>query len=295
MNKSITPCLWFDHQAEDAAVFYTSLFDNSHIGTISRFGKEGFEFHGQKEGTVMTVAFQLSGQPFTALNGGPDFEFNPSVSFYVVCETEEEVDFLWKNLSEQGSIMMELGSYDWSQKYGWLSDRYGVSWQISLGKLADTGQKISPAFLFMGSQHSQAEEAVQFYTSVFPGSGVKGILRYSADENEPVGSVKHAQFSLQNQTFMIMGNSMPHAFVFNEAISFQVLCDTQEEIDYYWIKLTEGGQESMCGWLRDKYGISWQIIPSVLEDLMSNPEKAGKVTQAFMQMRKFEIEKLVNI
>lgn len=294
MKHPITPCLWFNNQAEEAVTLYTSLFSNSSVGFVSRIGKEGFEMHGQPEGTVLTMAFSLNGQAFTALNGGPHFSFNPSVSFYVVCETEKEVDFLWKNLSENGNVMMPLGSYEWSVKYGWLNDRFGVSWQISLDKPENTEQQISPALMFMGRQHSLSEEAVHFYISVFEDSNIKSILRYKAGEGEIEGSVRHAQFSLQNQSFMIMGHSMEHNFYFSEALSFQVLCDTQEEIDYYWDKLTEGGSEGQCGWLKDKYGISWQILPSVLGELMSNPEKAGKVMQAFLPMKKLEIANLMD-
>jgi predicted 3-demethylubiquinone-9 3-methyltransferase (glyoxalase superfamily) len=294
MKHPIVPCLWFNNQAEEAANFYTSLFRNSTIGAVSRFGKDGFEVHGQAEGTVLTIAFSLNGQGFTALNGGPLFSFNPSVSFYVVCETEAEVDLLWENLLKGGSVMMPLDRYEWSPKYGWLNDRFGISWQISLDKLENTGQQISPAFLFMGGQHPLAEEAVHFYTSVFYGSEIRGILRYKAGEGEAEGSVRHAQFRLQNQTFMIMGNSMQHNFNFNEAISFQVSCDTQDEIDYYWDRFSEGGSEGQCGWIKDKYGLSWQVVPAILGKLMSNPEKSGKVMQAFMPMKKLEIAKLMN-
>ena len=292
MKKQITPCLWFAKEAEEAASFYCSLFSISKIESISHYGKEGFEVHGQKEGTVLTVGFRLNGQPFTTLNGGPIFKFNPSISFYVVCGTEKEVDFLWENLSQGGTVMMPLNAYDWSKKYGWLNDRYGLSWQISLDKIENTGQKFSPALLFMGELHAKAEEAVNFYTSVFPGSSIKGILRYGKDENETEGTVKHAQFTLNNQTYMIMGNSQPNDFNFNESISFQVFCGNQDEIDYYWNKLSEGGSEGQCGWLKDRYSVSWQIIPEILEELMSNPEKAGSVMKAFLPMKKFDIEKL---
>lgn len=153
MDIQISPCLWFDNQAEEAALFYTSVFKNSKIIAISRYGKEGFETHGQKEGTVMVVSFEINGQTFTALNGGPIFKFS-------------------------------------------------------------------------------------------------------------------------------------------EAVSFIVYCDTQDEIDYYWQKLTEGGEESYCGWLKDKYSLSWQIVPTILSQLMSDPSKRGRATNAFMQMRKFDIAKL---
>lgn len=154
-NPSITICLWFDHQAEEAANFYVSIFRNSKIEKIHRYGKEGFDIHGGKAGTVMTVSFQLEGQPFTALNGGPVFKFT-------------------------------------------------------------------------------------------------------------------------------------------EAISFQKYCDTQEDIDYYWGKLAEGGIDGSCGWLKDKYGVSWQVIPSILPALLADPAKSAAVTKAFLQMKKFDLATLQN-
>lgn len=152
--QPITPCLWFDNQAEEAALFYTSVFKNSRIDSIQRYGKEGLDIHGQKEGSVMTVSFCLNGQTFTAINGGPVFRFT-------------------------------------------------------------------------------------------------------------------------------------------EAISFQVYCKTQDEIDYYWNKLAEDGEEGQCGWLKDKYGVSWQIIPVILPELLKDPEKAGRVTRAFLQMKKLDIAGLL--
>lgn len=153
MKNHMTICLWFDNQAEEAARFYTSIFDNSKIESISRYGKEGFEVHGQKEGTVMTVNFTINGQSFTALNGGPLFKFN-------------------------------------------------------------------------------------------------------------------------------------------EAISLEIFCDNQKEIDFYWNKLTAGGEEGQCGWLKDKFGVSWQVIPSILQKLMTDPARSGGVTEALLKMKKLDIEKL---
>ena len=121
-SQKITPCLWFDYQAEEAAKFYTSLFQDSAIGTITRYGKEGFEVHGRPEGSVMTVNFRLEGQEFTALNGGPLFKFTEAISFVVKCETQAEVDRYWNQLGEGGD--------ERAQQCGWLKDKYGVSWQI---------------------------------------------------------------------------------------------------------------------------------------------------------------------
>lgn len=121
-TQKITPCLWFDHQAEEAANFYTSLFPNSRIGTVTRYGEAGREHHGKTPGTVMTVAFELDGQPFTALNGGPVFQFNEAISFQIPCRTQEEIDHYWEKLSEGGDPQ--------AQQCGWLKDKYGVSWQV---------------------------------------------------------------------------------------------------------------------------------------------------------------------
>lgn len=120
--QRITPCLWFDDQAEEAAKLYTSIFKNSKITEISRYGEAGREVHGKPPGSVMTVAFELDGQGFTALNGGPTFKFNEAVSFQINCETQAEVDHYWEKLSRGGD--------PGAQQCGWLKDRYGVSWQV---------------------------------------------------------------------------------------------------------------------------------------------------------------------
>jgi predicted 3-demethylubiquinone-9 3-methyltransferase (glyoxalase superfamily) len=127
--QKINPCLWFDTQAEEAANFYTTIFKNSTIKNISRYGKAGFEFHGKPEGSVMTVEFVLDGQAFTALNGGPTFKFNEAISFQVFCKTQEEVDYFWDKLSQDGDKQ--------AQQCGWLKDKFGVSWQIVPEVLAE--------------------------------------------------------------------------------------------------------------------------------------------------------------
>jgi predicted 3-demethylubiquinone-9 3-methyltransferase (glyoxalase superfamily) len=285
--QKITPNLWFDHQAEEAVQFYSEVFEDAAIRHVSRYGKEGFDVHGMPEGTVLTVDFQLAGQNFVALNGGPHFRFNPSESFYVTCETKDETDEVWNRLAEGGNVLMPIGKYDWSERYGWLQDRYGVSWQISLGNLKDVGFKFCPSLLFTGRLFGKAEEAVHFYTSVFSPSGVEGIMKNPAD-----GSVLHAQFYLHGQTFMIMESSLEHKFEFNEAVSYIIHCDNQDEVDYYWDKLSEGGELQQCGWLKDKFGVSWQVVPRVLYELLNDKAKAPRVMDALMKMVKLDIAKL---
>jgi predicted 3-demethylubiquinone-9 3-methyltransferase (glyoxalase superfamily) len=295
-KKLISNGLWFDSQAEEAAKFYTSVFPNSKVGDIVRYGKEGFEIHKRPAGSVMVAEFELSGEKFMGLNGGPLFKFNPSLSYFVVCETMEETDRIWNTLLDGGKVMMPYQKYDWSEKYGWLSDRYGLSWQISYGKLSDVGQKITPSFLFVGDLCGRAEEAIQFYTSVFKDSSVEGIMKHPAGGKEREGTVAHAQFKLAGQTFMIMESSdLEHNFKFNEAISIIVNCQTQKEIDYYWEKFTaNGGKEIECGWVKDKFGVSWQVDSVELTQMLkdSDKEKVARVTNAFLHMKKFDVAKL---
>jgi predicted 3-demethylubiquinone-9 3-methyltransferase (glyoxalase superfamily) len=276
-SNIIYPCLWFDGNAKEATDFYCSVFDNSVI-----------TYENQ-----MVVIFESSGQKFMCLNGGPEFTINPSVSFYVLCETEEEINRLWKKLLVGGSELMPLDKYDWSSKYVWLQDKFGVTWQLSYGGMEKTGQKISPVLMFTDKQAGKAEQAVRFYTSVFKGSEIIGIVKYDKDDNDVEGTVKHAEFTLNNKALMAMDSSFMHQFSFNEAVSLVIDCETQEEIDYFWERLTEGGEEIQCGWLKDKFSVSWQIVPTILFKLMSDPSRAERVTRAFLQMKKFEIEKLI--
>ena len=234
--------------------------------------------------------FELEGIQFMGLNGGPMFKINPSISFFVYCKSEEEIDKKWKQLSDGGSVLMALNKYPWNDKYGWCQDKYGVNWQLMLHDPA--GQKIVPSFMFTQEQSGRAEEAINFYTSIFDNSKIEFISRYEKGEGDVEGHIKHARFTLNGQVFVAMESSGPHQFKFNEAVSIVVPCDDQEEIDYYWNKLTEGGKESQCGWLKDKFGVSWQIVPTVLGKLMSSPEKSKKVMEVVMRSIKFNIKEL---
>jgi predicted 3-demethylubiquinone-9 3-methyltransferase (glyoxalase superfamily) len=277
MNHSIYPCIWFDGNGKEAAAFYCSLFSNSSI-TVD---------------TPMVVHFELHGEKIMALNGGPMFKANPSISFFVICETDEEINLLYEQLSSNGKIMMPLDKYEWSERYAFFEDRFGISWQLMKGNYSDVNQKIIPSFLFVDEQYGKAEAAVRFYTETFPSSTITGILFYSPEEDQMSGSVKYAQFTLNGKVFMAMDGYGTYSYKFNEAISFVVECGTQEEIDFYWNRLTaDGGAESMCGWLKDQFGISWQIIPKVLGKLMSDGERGSRVMQALLKMKKLDIATL---
>jgi predicted 3-demethylubiquinone-9 3-methyltransferase (glyoxalase superfamily) len=288
--QSITPFLWFNDQAEEAASFYVSLFRNSKTGTKTYYNEEVAEVAGMPVGSVMTVDFQLEGQDFIALNGNTENPFTPAVSFFVACETPEEIDRLWQKLSEDGIALMPLDQYPFSEKYGWVQDKFGVSWQLIL---KERKQKIAACLLFVGAQAGKAEEAMNVYTSIFPNSRIVSLERY--DEGPDAGKVKHAIFTLDGQEFSAMDSGMPeHAFAFTMAVSFMVNCETQTEVDHFWEKLTKGGKEIHCGWLTDPYGVPWQITPIVLNELRkdSDPEKSRRAMKAMMEMDKIDIATL---
>jgi len=292
MNKTnmekITPHLWFDNNAEEAAKFYTSIFKDSRLKNVTTL-------HNTPSGTVEIITIEVLGQEFTLISAGPLFKFNPSVSFLVACSTKEEVNELWKKLSEGGTALMDLGEYPFSEKYGWVQDKYGLSWQIMFMGDHKIKQRIIPTLMFVGKQNGKAEEAINFYSSVFGNARVGDILRYSkGEEPDKEGTVKNASFMLEDQDFAAMDSAREHNFAFNESISFMVHCNTQKEIDYYWEKLSVYPEAEQCGWLKDKYGLSWQIVPNIMDEMLkdNDKKKIARVTEAFLQMKKLDIAKL---
>jgi predicted 3-demethylubiquinone-9 3-methyltransferase (glyoxalase superfamily) len=204
----------------------------------------------------------------------------------VECESADEVDTLWNALIDGGLALMELGEYPFSPRYGWLQDRFGVHWQLSQG---NTPQSIKPCLLFMRDQFGRAEEAMRLYTQVFDDSSIGEIFRGEK------GQVSYGPFTITGQEFIAMEDDSDHIHTFSEGLSLYVDCADQAEVDRYWNALTaNGGEESQCGWLKDPFGVSWQIIPRRLTDLTADPdkEKAARVTQAMLQMQKIEVDKL---
>lgn len=289
--QKIIPSLWFDGRAEEAMRLYTSVFKNSKAGKISYFGEEG---PGEK-GTPLAVTFQIEGLEFMGINGGPQFTFTPAVSLFVNCTSGEEMDELFTRLSDGGRVLMEPGSYPFSEKFAWFDDKYGLSWQLNYaGGVGTFKQKIVPFLMFVGEVNGKAEEAVRFYTSLFNNSVITGVEHWGPDENEPEGTLKQARFSLSGLEFMAMDSSLAHPFTFTPAFSFLVNCRDQQEVDRFWEKLSENGKKGQCGWLDDQYGISWQIVPEALGEMMSDkdPQKSARVRKAVLKMNKLDVKEL---
>jgi predicted 3-demethylubiquinone-9 3-methyltransferase (glyoxalase superfamily) len=293
--QKIVPHFWFDKGAKEAAEFYCSFFPDSKVTSVTTL-------HDTPSGDVDTVSFELWGQKFMGIGAGPLFKFNPSISFFVNFDpsreenAREKLDAMWQKLSEGGNALMPLDKYPFSEWYGWIEDKYGISWQLILTDPdGDPRPPIVPSLMFVGDVCGKAEEAINFYLSVFKNSKKGIIARYPKGmEPDQEGTLMFSDFILENQWFAAMDSAHEHKFSFNEAISLMVYCDTQEEIDGYWEKLSAVPEAEQCGWLKDRYGVSWQIVPTAMDEMMSQgtPEQMRRVTEAFLAMKKFDLAEL---
>lgn len=278
MSNKIYPCLWFDGTAKAAAALYVSAFPGARITTD----------------TPMVVMLEIFGKKIMGLNGGPVFKINPSVSLFVLCETVEETNKAWDKLADGGKVLMPIDKYFWSERYGWVQDRFGMTWQVSVVDKPGDPPKITPSLLFTGARFGQAEQAVKCYTEIFDPASTEVMYHYP-DGDANAGKVMFSESLLNGSNLIAMDGPGEHGYTFNEAVSLVVDCDGQEEVDYYWDKLTaDGGEESRCGWLKDRFGISWQIVPRQLIAALNNPdrEKAGHAMTAMMKMNKIIIADL---
>ncbi|HEX6431866.1 MAG TPA: VOC family protein [Niastella sp.] len=300
--QKIIPHLWFDKEAKEAAQFYTSVFPDSKITHTTLL-------RNTPSGDCDLVSFELWNHKFMALSAGPYFRLNPSISFIVNFDplffgsspdrdkaARQKIDAVWDQLTDGGIVLMEIGEYPFSKRYGWVTDKYGVSWQLMLTDPAgEPRPPIIPSLLFVKSKCGKAEEAINFYLSVFKNAKTGSIHHYPKGmEPDKEGNVMFADFLLENNWFAAMDSAREHNFDFNEAVSFMVSCADQSEIDYYWQKLSAVPEAEVCGWMKDKYGVSWQITSSFIEEIMAtgSQEQIDRITQALLPMKKLDIATL---
>jgi predicted 3-demethylubiquinone-9 3-methyltransferase (glyoxalase superfamily) len=273
MKNQLFPCLWFESDSKSAAEFYCSIFRNSKIIAENNFA----------------VTFSSSGQNFLCLNGNHHTKFNSSISFIINSSSKEELTDNWEKMIKGSKVLMPLQTYPWSEYYGWIQDRFGINWQLMLNPSRKDLTQFIPAMMFSDLNFGKAEAAIKFYTSIFDNSELKFTSRYGSEHGDQAGKINHAQFKLNDQLFAAMDSGVMHGISFNEAISLVITCDTQSEIDFYWDKLSAGGKEGQCGWLKDRFGLSWQVVPSILPTLLADPSKSKKVMEAFLKMKKFDL------
>lgn len=294
MAQKIIPNLWFDGSAKEAVDFYVAAFPDSQVMLTEYYPKEGLlDFQQALAGKELTIEFQLGGLQFTAINAGPEFSFNPSISFMVNFDSSRDdhaygnLDELWHVLSDGGEILMPLDEYPYSQRYGWVKDKYGLTWQLLLtDPQSEPRPFIIPSLMFGNGVTNRAEEAILFYTSLFNDATINTLARYTEQTGDAKeGALMFADFMLEDQWFAAMDSGARQDFTFNEAVSLSVACKDQEEIDYLWSKLSTVPEAEQCGWCKDQFGVSWQIVPGNMAELMKRPTAFANM----MQMKKIII------
>jgi predicted 3-demethylubiquinone-9 3-methyltransferase (glyoxalase superfamily) len=297
--QKIIPHLWFDKEAKEAAKFYTSIFPDSRVNNVT-------EMRNTPSGDTDVVSFELWDQQFMAISAGPLFKFNPSISFMVNFdpllfddskeEAREKLDAVWNKLAEGGKVLMPIDKYPFSERYGWVQDKYGLSWQLILtDPKGEPRPAIMPSFLFVDNKYGSAETAIDFYVKIFNNAQKGSVHRYgNNDSGDDENAVMFADFKLENTWFAAMDSAQEHGYDFNEAVSFLVQCEDQSEIDYYFKKLSAVPESEQCGWVKDKFGMSWQITPAEMQEMMTKGtrEQVDRLTQAFLKMKKLDIAKL---
>lgn len=295
MSSSITLHLWFDKEAKEAAEFYCSVFPESRITGVTTI-------NDTPSGDSEMISFTVWGFPFMAISAGPHFKMNPSVSCIVNFDpsrdpnAREMLDEAWDKLSDGGIALMPLDWYPFSERYGWIQDKYGFTWQLMLTNPdGEPRPAIVPSMMFIGENCGKAEEARELYLTVFRNAKPGALVKYGpGQEPDREGTVMFTDFMLENTWLAAMDSAHAHRFSFNEAISLLVNCETQEEIDHYWEHLSAVPEAEQCGWLKDRYGVSWQISASSLDEMMTRgtPEQRNRVTKAFLKMKKFNLAEL---
>lgn len=286
MTNKIAYCLWCNDNATEVLEFYSNTFPRFKL--LSRSDYPGTN-------KLLMAEMMIEDRKFQLLNGNVNFFMNPAISFMLQLENADDVKMLHDKLTDGGKVLMELKEYPWSPCYAWVEDKFGTNWQLyTIPNNAKVNQHIAPSLMFTGKNTGKAEEAINYYTRIFPDSKIQGIMRYPAGGIDKEGTVQHGQFELDGNTFMCMDSAYEHKAEFNESVSFSIACKDQQEVDHYWNAFTAEGKESMCGWCSDKYGISWQVVPEILGKVMSSgtPEQKQRVMQAFMKMHKFDVAEL---
>lgn len=281
--QKIIPNIWCNGNAKEAAELYASVFPDSDIVATTHYpmsAEEGLaDFQQDLAGKELTVDVEVKGFRFSLINADGTFAPNPAISFFVNFdpsrgETKEQLDELWAKLSDGGQVLMPLDKYDWSEYYGWVQDKYGVSWQLMLSNPdGDPRPFIVPSLQFGGAVQNRAAEAIDYYTSVFQNSQKASAWPYDVQTGPATAeSLMYADFQLDGQWFAANDSAVEQDFTFSPGMSLMVNCKDQAEIDALWEKLSSVPEAEQCGWCQDKFGVSWQIVPENMGELMAKPD-----------------------
>lgn len=281
--QKIVPNIWFNRSAEEAGAFYTSVFQGATSIVGARYPDEVPDWQRDFAGGVLTVDLVIDGYEIRLINAGDEFRPNPSISFLLNFDplffggdtdaARARLDEVWAGLAEDGAVLMELGEYPFSRRYGWVQDRYGVSWQLMLpDPEGEQRPFVIPQLMFSGRVQNRARQAAELYSSLFEDSGV-GFIAEHQEKTGPAeaGSVMFGEFQLAGQRFSMMDSAVEQDFTFSCGVSLEVRCADQEEIDRLWTALSAVPEAEQCGWLEDRYGVCWQIVPEDMGELLDRP------------------------
>lgn len=297
--QTIVPHIWINRVADDAADFYVSALPDASVvekETYPTEDKDLLDFQREFAGRTLAVELDISGYRFVLINAGDEFTPTPAISFFlnfdpsVRADAHEELTRTWEKLVDGGQVLMELGEYPFSPHYGWVRDRYGVNWQLMLtNPEGEPRPFIIPDLMFCGPAQNKAREAVDFYLSVFPDAELGNRAYYDRDEGPATAdSVIFSDFQIRGDWLSVMDSAVEQPFTFSPGISLLVNTRDQGELDRIWDALSAVPEAEQCGWLQDKYGVSWQIVPQNLQDLLKLPGAYGR----FMEMKKIIIDEL---
>ncbi len=283
MKSKIIPHLWFSDNGQEAIGFYTGLFKESSLRDLRVLPGNEFE-------NVKVMSFELMNTPMMAIEAVSTFQFNASFSYYVYCGSDSEVQRLYNVLSENGNVVFPVGNYPWSSCYAWVVDKYGLSWQLDQDDIK-TEQKIVPTLMFSNQFSSSVAAYTEILKNIFPAFKLMVTAPYPVEQSPSEGALLFAQVKIAGFVINLMSSHHSQNFEFNESNSLMVYCQDQDEIDYYWNCLAENGMMQACGWLKDQFGVSWQIVPAKLDEMIFQTDQIQlkELTDVMLKMVKLDV------
>lgn len=291
--QRIVPNIWFNQNAAEAAAYYAEIFPGGRVTGTQYYPTQGLpDFQAEMAGKVLTVDFEVGGSRIIGINAGPEFPVNPSISFMLNFDpsmdpqARDHLDELWEKLADGGQVLMPLTDYPFSPRYGWVADRYGVTWQLILtNPEGEPRPFVIPSLMFGQAAQNKAGEALEFYAEVFAGQVGMTAPYPTATGPAAAGSLMFGEVELFGQWLTAMDSAVEQDFSFTCGVSLMVLCADQAELDRYWERLSAVPEAEICGWCADRFGVSWQLVPADLDALMAKPGAYEKL----MAMTKIDI------
>lgn len=283
----ITPFLWFPKNIHPILVYYKTIFPELISDPLEKYEET-------PSGSIEFANIKIYDRELLIMAADDTSKFNNSISMTIWCNNLERTKYIWEQLSSTGKVLMNADKYDWSEYYGWCNDKYGLSWQIMY--YPDSENMVIPSITMSGANCGKAAEFIENLKPIFKDISINHISKYGKNENgDNPEHIAHCEFTVNNQKYIIMDSSNMHDQNFNESISFLILCKGQDEVDFYWDKIiANGGEASQCAWCKDKFGISWQVVPEELNQATGNPDPviAKYALESMLQMSKIIINDL---